>query len=94
MPKTMNNLLKIDAKSMLEKGMQKLAKMEPKWTTMGAQIGPKSRKSRKKGMQKMMLKLDSEKNEKMTDLMRKGRPWMAFLARPGVRGLADSGQYR
>ena len=61
MPKTMKNLLKIDTKSMLEKGMQQLANMEQKWSTMGAQIGQKSRKSWKNGMQKMMVKIDAGK---------------------------------
>ena len=57
---------------MLEKGMQKWWKMEKKWSQNGTKIGPKSRKSRKKGMPKLMLKFEAEKNAKNHRI---NRPW-------------------
>ena len=81
--KPMKNLSKIDAKSMLEKGMQKSQKMKLKWTKNGSQIGPKSRKSQKKGMPKTMLKFEAEKNLKNCFLTNPGSPRVRFFGRSG-----------
>ena len=70
--------------------MQKSQKMELKWTKNGAQIGPKSRKSRKKGMHKSMLKFDAErvgqKSLSIVNVTDPGSPWGRFLGGPGGVG--------
>ena len=47
---------------MLEKGMQKVWKMMPKWSRKGATIHSKSIKCRKKGFPKINAKFDTEKD--------------------------------
>ena len=59
MQKATKNASKIDAKSMLEKAMRKSCKLCQNGAKMGAQIGPKSEKYKKKGMPKMMLKFEA-----------------------------------
>ena len=90
----MKNPLKIDAKSMLEKVMQKVWKMIAKWTTMGARIGPKSEKGAKNDIRKLMLKIDAgrmrqkhKKTKKCSTRVAFGSP---FWPGRGVRGEIDT----
>ena len=55
------NQSNIDAKSMLEKGMQQIWKMMQKWSQNGCQNRSKMEKKRKKGMPKSMRKNGREK---------------------------------
>ena len=60
MQKRIKNLSKIDAKSMLEKGMQKVWKMMQKWSQNGCQNQLKRQQIPEKGMPKIMPKFDAE----------------------------------
>ena len=62
----MKKRYRIDAKSMLEKGMPKVCKMMPKGSQNESQNPSKIAKILKKGMQKLMLEFDAEKKFKST----------------------------
>ena len=62
--KVMKKRYRIDAKSMQEKGMQKVWKMMPKCIQKGSKIYEKSKKGGKKGMPKNMPKFDAENDLK------------------------------